>query len=88
MNPARSFGPALVGGLWQTHWLYWLAPVTGMLAAARVYDLLRHAEPPLAQPEVRPLGIQGPIATAPNGRTEVSERAHTRDMRAATTDKR
>jgi aquaporin Z len=27
MNPARSFGPALIGGLWQAHWLYWIAPV-------------------------------------------------------------
>ena len=48
MNPARSFGPALVGGLWQGHWLYWVAPVTGMLTAARTYDFLRPAEPPVA----------------------------------------
>jgi len=41
MNPARSLGPALVGGMWRAHWVYWLAPVTAMLAAARTYDLLR-----------------------------------------------
>jgi aquaporin Z len=46
MNPARSFGPALVGDLWQSHWIYWLAPITAMIAAARVYDLLRRAEAP------------------------------------------
>jgi glycerol uptake facilitator-like aquaporin len=38
MNPARSLGPALVGGEWRAHWLYWVAPVTAMVVAARVYD--------------------------------------------------
>jgi aquaporin Z len=46
MNPARSFGPALVGGLWRAHWLYWLAPVSAMIVAALAYDLLRTAQPP------------------------------------------
>ncbi len=43
MNPARSFGPALVGGEWRAHWLYWLAPLVGMIVAARVYEWLRPA---------------------------------------------
>ncbi|MBA2457535.1 MAG: aquaporin [Gemmatimonadales bacterium] len=59
MNPARSFGPALVGGLWQSHWVYWLAPVSGMLVAARVYDLLRGLSPPS---DSRPVGVEGPLA--------------------------
>ncbi len=29
MNPARSLGPALVAGVWQHHWLYWVAPLLG-----------------------------------------------------------
>lgn len=37
MNPARSLGPALAGGLWIGHWIYWAAPITGMLAATRVH---------------------------------------------------
>jgi MIP family channel proteins len=41
MNPARSFGPALVGGIWGAHWLYWCAPITGMAVAARLYDWMR-----------------------------------------------
>ena len=36
LNPARSFGPALLGGAWTAHWLYWLAPITGALAASGV----------------------------------------------------
>jgi MIP family channel proteins len=62
MNPARSFGPALAGGFWRAHWLYWLAPVTAMMAAAWVYDRLRHAEPPRGPAEAAPLGVEGPIA--------------------------
>lgn len=61
MNPARSFGPAVVGNLWRAHWIYWLAPMTGMMAAARVYDFLRQAEAPGATPLTRPLGVSGPI---------------------------
>jgi aquaporin Z len=37
MNPARSFGPAFVGGIWQHHWLYWVAPILGAQLAVIVY---------------------------------------------------
>ena len=50
MNPARSLGPALVAGFWGAQWLYWLAPITGMLTAARVYDLLRPVRLPRPLP--------------------------------------
>jgi len=37
MNPARSFGPALVGGRWHDLWIYFTAPPLGMLLAAEVH---------------------------------------------------
>jgi aquaporin Z len=40
MNPVRSLGPALVGGLWQHHWLYWVAPIGGAQLAVLVYRKL------------------------------------------------
>lgn len=40
MNPARSFGPALVGGIWQHHWVYWAAPIIGAQLAVLVYSYL------------------------------------------------
>ena len=40
MNPARSLGPALVGGIWQHHWLYWVAPILGAQLAVLVYRQL------------------------------------------------
>lgn len=41
MNPARSFAPALVAGLWTDHWVYWLAPLIGAALGAVIYQLLR-----------------------------------------------
>ena len=38
MNPARSLGPALISGVWQYHWLYWLAPILGAQLAVLVYQ--------------------------------------------------
>lgn len=40
MNPARTFGPALVSGAWSNHLVYWLGPVTGALLAAPLYRYL------------------------------------------------
>lgn len=41
MNPARSLGPALVSGHWDTLWIYLTAPVLGGLVAVTVCRLLR-----------------------------------------------
>jgi aquaporin Z len=40
MNPARTFASAAPGGLWNEVWIYFTAPVTGMLAASSLYRLL------------------------------------------------
>ena len=37
MNPARSFGPALILGSWDWHWAYWVAPAAGATVAALLY---------------------------------------------------
>ncbi len=56
MNPARSLGPAIVGSVWTSHWIYWAAPITATIVAARVYEFLR---------PVTPLGM--PVLTGVDG---------------------
>ena len=39
LNPARSFGPALVAGQWKAQWIYAAAPPLGALAAVAAYQV-------------------------------------------------
>ncbi|KAM7471018.1 hypothetical protein LguiA_009201 [Lonicera macranthoides] len=38
MNPARAFGPALVGWRWSNHWIYWVGPFIGAAIAGVIYE--------------------------------------------------
>ncbi|XP_044506627.1 aquaporin TIP1-3-like [Mangifera indica] len=40
MNPAVSFGPALVSWNWTNHWVYWAGPLTGGGFAGLIYEML------------------------------------------------
>lgn len=40
LNPARSFGPAIVRGVWDNHWVYWFGPILGAIGGAVLYDFL------------------------------------------------
>lgn len=55
-NPARSLGPAVVSGVWTTHWMYWAAPIIGMLLAMRLYELIRAVN---VEPGV--VGVEGSV---------------------------
>ncbi len=44
LNPARSFGPALITWEFNYQWIYWIAPIAGGLIAAAVYKILHTKE--------------------------------------------
>jgi MIP family channel proteins len=41
LNPARSFGPALASGEWQSFWLYVAGPLLGAAGGALAYQVVR-----------------------------------------------
>jgi len=38
MNPARAFGPAIASGQFTHHYIWWIGPIFGGIAAALLYD--------------------------------------------------
>ena len=40
MNPARAFGPELLGNFWGEGWIYYVGPVAGALIAGLAYEYL------------------------------------------------
>jgi MIP family channel proteins len=45
MNPARSFGPALIADEWRSFWVYLAGPLIGALVGAVAYQLVRSEAP-------------------------------------------
>jgi len=50
MNPARAFGPQLVGGHWANGWVWYVGPLLGGVVAALLYELLYLRPAPRPEP--------------------------------------
>ena len=46
INPTRSFGPAVVSGSWDHHWIWWAGPLTGALLAALLWGGIKFLDEP------------------------------------------
>lgn len=64
MNPSRTFGPAIAGGYWANHLVYWIGPVLGMITAGALFDYFLGAKdtPDAPRPMVREVPVTRPLA--------------------------
>jgi aquaporin TIP len=65
VNPARAFGPQLVGDHWSNGWIWYVGPIVGATLAMVVYEFL------YLRPKVEPVGsaesgVLEPRASEPN----------------------
>ncbi|KAL6708843.1 hypothetical protein ACN47E_002250 [Coniothyrium glycines] len=51
LNPARSFGPCVITGVFDTeHWIYWVGPAVGAILAVVFYKFIKILEYEVANP--------------------------------------
>ncbi|XP_039955618.1 aquaporin AQPAe.a isoform X1 [Bactrocera neohumeralis] len=55
MNPARTLGTAFAVDNWDAHWVYWVGPILGGIAAALIYTQV--LEKPLLQTSVKVIEV-------------------------------
>ncbi|KAE7996365.1 hypothetical protein FH972_001096 [Carpinus fangiana] len=70
MNPARSLGPAIAHGKYNSIWVYILAPTLGAISGAWVYNFIRFTDKPLR--EITKSGSFLRLARSGNSRTSNS----------------
>ncbi|XP_056149783.1 aquaporin-1-like [Lampris incognitus] len=63
INPARSFGPALIQESFDDHWVYWAAPMSAAVMAALLYDYV-------LLPRREPLGVRAKVLCCGGADTE------------------
>ncbi|KAJ3692106.1 hypothetical protein LUZ60_012456 [Juncus effusus] len=49
MNPARTLGPAIIAHKYKSIWVYMVGPISGAIAGAWAYNLIRFTDKPLRE---------------------------------------
>ncbi|KAI8620394.1 aquaporin-like protein [Chytriomyces sp. MP71] len=44
INPARSLGASIIAGIWDNHWIFWVAPLCGGALAGVVYRFYKFVD--------------------------------------------
>jgi MIP family channel proteins len=65
MNPARAFGPELIGNHWADAWVWYAGPILGATVAAVLYELLYLRPMPLEPVGSDASGVREPRASEP-----------------------
>jgi aquaporin Z len=60
MNPARAFGPQLIGNHWSSGWVWYAGPILGATVAALMYELLYLRPMPLEPLGTDASGVREP----------------------------
>jgi MIP family channel proteins len=66
MNPARAFGPQLVGSHWANGWVWYAGPAVGAVVAALAYELLYLRPTPVVPVGEPDSGVLEPRASEPS----------------------
>ncbi|XP_067632740.1 aquaporin AQPAe.a isoform X2 [Eurosta solidaginis] len=76
MNPARTLGTAFAVHNWDAHWVYWIGPIMGGIAAALIYTQI--IEKPLVHTAVKVIEVSEKYRTHADDR-EMRKLDSTRD---------
>jgi len=76
MNPARSFGPAVVHSCWENQWVYWIGPLSGSTAASVITQAIFLNSPDAILKVMRVTRITPPKPTEPSISTKIPQQSN------------
>ncbi|GAB0087910.1 aquaporin [Sergentomyia squamirostris] len=66
MNPARSLGPALWNGDFDSHWIYWVGPILAAVVVTPFYNIIFKRDASPAETHEKTIGEEFPLSRTNN----------------------